>query len=266
MQLSYILFAWLYRAQSSITIAIIVLLSASLLPSCEKSKYEGNPTPVQIFNSLEDDIALRVNLSGTHPVQYSTALVLWNKNYLLKDNVVYIHSFPQPIGLYSYADTLAHNSPLIETTLNLQSGAIYSMFIFGSGAKAEYILHKDVIPNLKKVDSVTNIRFVNLSEGQDISVNIKSRPDGSFIKGLSFRQISEFIELEANMSIANYEFEIRDQVTGDLLTTYSAEGINAYGAYAPPNKWYNRSNTLVFTGKKDGTGANLQKVVLMNNR
>ncbi len=158
------------------------------------------------------------------------------------------------------------DGPILTGMLDFEKGAIYSLFVYGSKSAAKYSWHKDLIPALGMSDSTTHIRFANFSEEQDISVNLKGQPTGSFIQQLPWKSISGFIELSANRSVAKYEFEIRHLATGDLITTYIADKVNDFTLNNGNNVWYNRSNTLVLVGKPGGTGTLQPKVTVMPNR
>lgn len=247
--------------------AILCLLLFTFFAACRKHKtYEGHPAILQVFNSLDNGVVLRTNLSGIHPINYRNALNPGNKEFTHTRNILYVNQFPQLISFYAEPDTMPKDEPVLQINTELETGRIYSLFIYGDKLDAGYTLHQDELPGIQVNDSVTSLRFANFSPGQTISVNLKGEPHGSFIQSLPFKSLSSFASLKADMTAANYEFEVRDQATGALLATYITEGLNAYGPFEGSNKWLFKSNTLVLTGRPAGTGFNEQKVVLMNHR
>lgn len=247
-----------FRSRLLFVIPFFLLI---IFSACKKANlYDTNPATIQPFNLLDDGVVLRANLSGKHPIQYSTALPLYNKSFNQQYNL-FVKSFPQKIDLYAQPDTMPHDRPVISADLQLETGKIYSMFIYGEKSAATYTVHEDQFPDIIGKDSVTLIRFANFSEGQPISVNIKGQAPGSYIQSLPFKSTTGFDALKVGPSIANYEFEIRDQASGNLITTFTTA--NSGSAYPV---WIYNPHTLVFTGRASGTGTNQQKIVLMKHR
>lgn len=241
----------------------LFMLVAFSLASCEKRTFDGTPANLQFYNSMDDGIDLVVNMKGTHPIPYASALTLFNKDYREAQSRTLVDKGSNPLSLYALPDTLPKDLPALSLNLELVEGAIYSLFIFGNKSSVEYLLHKDAIPPISLVDSVTNIRVVNLSGDQKISVNLKGKSTGSLVAGLPFKQLSGFMKLPADQSVSEYIFEIRDADTGDFLAAYTASDINKF---ENNNKWLNQSTTLVFSGQLGGAGVNAQKVSPMRHK
>ncbi len=56
---------------------LLILLLTIGAAACSKQKTpEESPATVMLFNALEDGVSVRTNLSGQHPIQYITALLL----------------------------------------------------------------------------------------------------------------------------------------------------------------------------------------------
>lgn len=161
-------------------------------------------------------------------------------------------------------DTLAKDQPVIDLSIDAEAGAAYSLFVFGAKQNATYIFHRDLIPSSNS-DSLTYVRIANLNEGQELAVNIKGEPLGSFINALPYKGLSDFAALPANKTVSQYIFEFRDQHSGALISTYEANGINDFSAGAQ-HRWFNKANTLVLAGQRFGIGANQPNVVFMNHR
>lgn len=244
-------------------ITFFAIAVVGVFASCEKRTFESTPATVLLFNALDDGTNLIVNMNETGYMRYNMALQLRNRSFN-QESFVHVNSSPQPIAFYANYDTLPKDAPALNVNLDVKDGELYSMFIYGERAAAEYLLNKDRIPSNNLTDSVTYIRFVNLSANQDVAINLKGTATGSFISRLSFKQVSEFIPLKIDQFTSSYEFEVRDLITDNVLSSYIAKDINKFTSIS--NQWYNRSNTLVFAGKKDGSGNNVQALHLMPNR
>lgn len=209
---------------------------------------------------MNENVELYANLSGKHPINYTAAISFRNKEFFRPRYTLWINDFPQAIDFYARPDTMPHNKPVYSTTLNVLAGSTYSLFIHGTKSGVAHTLVDDHFPSVS-ADSVTYIRIANFSEGQSISVNLKGAANGSFVQNLSFSAVSEFITLPANSSIKVFEFEIRDQLTGDLLATYNT----IQGDAIFQNPWVFKPNTLVFTGIRNSPSPNNQKIVWMSH-
>ncbi|MGN6421215.1 MAG: hypothetical protein ACTHMC_27115 [Pseudobacter sp.] len=255
------------RCRAGLLIACCLLLTA-VISSCKKNQpFAGIPATCQVFNAMDDGIVLLAHWDTTRPAPFSFLRRINNKaNYAVTTGLYSTLNGSQPLQLFAFPDTLSHQGPLVDTRLQLEEGGLYSLFISGSNAAPQYVLHKDEIPVFNQEDSTTHIRFANFSDGQTISVNLKGEAPGSFIQNLPPKGFSVFREMSARKSVIRYEFEIRDQANGNLITTYTADKFDGLGGTSFTTRWYNRANTLVLTGKQGGTGTNLQVVYLMNNR
>lgn len=216
------------RRESSIRKVIIyplsLILILSMLSSCKKRVFEGTPGTVLLFNAMNDGVNVITNLSGTSNFRYNAALNVFNKQFNTVDKIN-IRQSPQPLALYAYPDTLSTNAPVMNLSLDVKQGEIFSLFLFGEKKTAQYLLHKDIIPSGSTLDSLTFIRFINLSEGQNVKINFRDNTPGSLVNNLVFKQVSEFIPLSANKSVSEYVFEVRDSQTDNLLASYTASDI-----------------------------------------
>jgi hypothetical protein len=128
---------------------------------------------------------------------------------------------------------------LFNGTLDLMNGGIYSFFLAGDTSSPDTMLIKDNIPTY--TDSSAGVRFVNLSTGSlPMSVNIQGNsPTQMEFSALGYKGVSSFNKYLANSGEqGEYTFEVRDQGTGNLLTTFT---------------WYYtlfRNNTLVISGSE----------------
>lgn len=241
---------------------LLLLLLITAISSCKKNKDDyGTPAILQAFNLMDDGIELRTNLSGKHPIRYSSAKLLMNK-LVYFENTLSIDQYPQSFSLYAIPDTLEKDRPVVDMVLEFNPGDIYSLFLYGTKADAGYILNKENYATGNPADSLTFVRIVNLCPDQSISVNLKNKPQGSVASNIAFKQIGAFAGIKADKSVSQLEFEVRDQTSGDLIITYTATGISNYEGR---NFWLNKNNSLIFTGRKNGTGLNAPKIVLASH-
>lgn len=110
---------------------------------------------------------------------------------------------------------------IFKGSMTLQSGSIYSFFLSGDTAHADTTLIQDNIPSY--ADSSAGVRFINLATGgKSLIVNLTGDPSHTPITTLSYRQNSDFKKYAATMAAGgSYGFDIRDQATGDSLTSFS---------------------------------------------
>jgi hypothetical protein len=155
-----------------------------------------------------------------------------------------------PLNLVSAADT---SVPLFQGKFNLKPGGIYSLYLVGQIKAIDTVFRQDIIPVYQ--DSVSGLRFINLVQGsQPISVNLQGYfPTQTEFSGLAYKQISDFKTYSGIGGITSYEFEIRDQSTGNLLTTFSWH----FSLY--------KNNTLVISGSEDPNSTTPTSVFQVNN-
>jgi len=106
-------------------------------------------------------------------------------------------------------------------TIGTVDGSYYSLFLTGSSpTQVDNVLIKESYKNY--ADSVTGIRFINLSPGSNpISVDIAGKANGSEASSLAYKAYTNFNKYSATAANSSYNFEFRDQATGDLIATYN---------------------------------------------
>lgn len=250
-----------------------ILLLLFLFASCSKQVTQRASASLTIVNAVVGSGLLVTNFSGTQPISWylNANKLLYNAYYSNSygtNNQFNSYSGINNLTLYQYPDTGKGSTPLFDLSLNLPAGSINSLFLTGTVASPDTLLVSDHIPYYQWPDSVTGIRFVNLSPtSAPVSVNIEGQPAGSEVAGLAYKGITGFKKYPASSAISSYTFEFRDRSTGALLTTYTADGINNDGLDPnnPVNDWHSRSHTLALLGLPDGTGNSVQTVLLINN-
>jgi len=170
------------------------------------------------------------------------------------------------LGLYEYPDTTVKSTPLYNFTLALSNNSIHSLFLTGTVSAPDTLYTSDVLPYYPPGDSVVGIRFVNLSPGSNpISVNITGNPLGSEANSLAYKGLSNFHQYPATSSISSYTFEFHDVATGNMLASYTLNGINNIGSVFSTNNYVYRNYTLALIGANDSTGTFAQNCLLINN-
>jgi len=238
------------RTPNLFIIAAMLMVYAAFA-ACKKYDFNGvrSPASVTIVHAMPTGNAM-VPFFGKGPVQYfSTRVTVGYGSSLL---------FSPPVDsndllIVPITDTVFN---VFKGTVPLVSGGIYSFFLAGDTTHPDTMLVKDDIPVYS--DSSAGIRFVNLAAGgKSISINLVGSDPASQTEfsGLGYMHITSFKKYQAGSSVVDnsYSFEIHDQATGDLLTTYT---------------WYYsrfKNNTIVIGGSTDPAGSIPLNVWSVNN-
>ncbi|HWK07714.1 MAG TPA: DUF4397 domain-containing protein [Puia sp.] len=234
------------------TYRVFVAFAVSLtILSCHKSGTPVAPVSLNVVNAIAGSQPIIPVLGTTDTILYfSGALTVGYASAQLYSPL----SGPNLLYVVQNTDTAPSKEKLFNGTLNLSAGAIYSFFLAGDTTKADTLLVQDHIPLYN--DSSAGVRFVNLSPGsQPINITLNGNPvSQTEFSGLGYKQISSFKTYAANSSVGgNYLFVIRDQATGDSLTSYP---------------WYYslyKNNTLVISGSEDPASSTPLQVFSVNN-
>ncbi|QEC44635.1 hypothetical protein [Pseudobacter ginsenosidimutans] len=233
--------------------------------SCKKNDFAGgNPSVLQVYNAMDDGLNLYINLSDKRPAQFATNGYLGNQGYSVQNNTFTFSELSTKVEFYSREDTFSHDKPLISTSLETIPGASYLMLLFGTKSDPDFTLVKDEFPSIIVSDSSVYIRFSNISEANPVSVNIKGQAPGSLVQQLPFRSTSEFKTIKVDRSLPDYEFEIRDQASGVLISSYTLTGINSDIIFSL-NMIF-QPYTLVLSGKAGASSPNEQKITEIKHR
>ncbi len=198
--------------------SVYILLLIVVALSCKKEAGVVKPVPISsltIVNAIIGSDEIIADLTGADSVAayYSTAPQISYGSYKRYS----IPSGSVPIVIYSISDTI---TPVFKSTLSLNNSSIYSLFLCGTSPKQpDTLLTQDLIPYHSSIDSTIGIRFVNLSSGNPVSVNIQDSANGSEVSSLGYKGITVFKNYAVTTDVTEYIFEIRDAVTGDLLIT-----------------------------------------------
>lgn len=197
-----------------------------------------------------------VNASGDNPVIVAS----------LSDTAIPFYTIQNPINYQSF---IRYNNPsgatpliivsasdtthsLFQGNFDLKPGEIYSLFISGQAKALDTIFVRDVIPFYG--DSSAGVRFVNLSDGKlPVTVNLEGNSSSNEFSNIAYRDVTPFKTYSAAGGISSYNFEIRDQASGDLLTTFTWN-VSVY-----------HNHTLVMTGSTDSASTTPFTVFAVNN-
>jgi hypothetical protein len=226
-----------------------------MILSCTKKKTFPGTAALTLVNAVPNSTpSLVTNFSGTDPITYSNALKLVY-GVVDKTNLALAYTGEQQLAIYRYPDTTEHSTPLYNLALNLEPGAIYTLFLTGTLSAPDTMFSIDTPPYHPISDSSLGVRFVNLSSGSDpVSINIAGRANGSEVNGLSYKNMTGFTNYSATAAVSKYTFEFRNAATGVLITSLDVADINK----ATFNQRRYRNFTLALIGLPGS-----QKVILI---
>jgi Domain of unknown function (DUF4397) len=220
----------------NLRIAFVSAISATMIfGSCSKTANPASPASIVVVNAIPDANSLYFLFSKDAPMYFQSA-----QSIGYGGGAIYTPQAGER-SLYVIQSTDTTKS-IFTGSLNLTTGGIYSLFFSGDTTRPDTLLVQDNIRNYNN-DSA-GVRFVNLSiGGKSLSINIEGGTPGD-IASLSYKGVSGFKTFSSDINGPGaYNFEIRDPLTGDLLTTYS---------------WYytdHKNNTIVISGSPDPASA-----------
>jgi hypothetical protein len=230
---------------------LLLLLLTLFTFSCTKTSTPPGTSSLIIANATVGTSILVTNFNGGgQPLYYyNNAYRLYYGAYQTSDEMSY-YSGEQHLALYQYPDTTEHSQPLFDLTLNLPIGSMHTLFLTGTTAKPDTLLINENPPVYPFGDSVTSLRFINLSPGSGpIRINIQGQPTGSEVNGLDYKSYTSFKPYPATAAIKNYVFEFRDAVKDSVLATFTGTRVSSPGISYLPNSWIYRSSTIAFIGQ-----------------
>lgn len=253
---------------------IIAMILSLFVSGCKKDPEILPPgASLNIIAAIPDVARLYGSFAGTEPLaSYRSSSQLKYNSYNfpgLNTNLFNRPPGDQRLAFYRPVDTAHPEKPFIAVTIPLKASGIYSLFLTGTNSNPDTLLTTDQIPVYSLQDSVTGIRFMNLSPGSNpITINIAGMPPGSEVEELPYKSYTSFKAYPATANINDYTFEFRDKASGILLATYKTSKMNAYVSTAritQVNPWLFRSSTFVFLGLPNGVGSQAQTVNIINH-
>lgn len=178
---------------------------ALALISCEKDDVNLSPlSSLTIANAVVGTSELKLG-SNTQPTFFNSA---GQYGLIAGNNQLYI--WP--------AEDSA--SPVYNQSINTRNGGIYTLFLAGQyPGTVEPILVEEDLP--LHTDSTTGVRFIHLAAGApNVSIKLAGGAKHEFTD-LEFKEKSWFLMYPAKGENAEYIFEIFDNTSGELVTTYT---------------------------------------------
>lgn len=222
-----------------------ILMIPLFFISCKKDVIpQQSVSAVTVVNAVAGSSSLLADFSGSRPyVYFNNAPQIGyssSHEYAIASGTV-------PAVVYQTSDT---SHALYKQSMTLTPRGIYSLFLAGTDpANPDALLTTDNIPAYNASDSLAGVRFINLSPGTTVSVDLQGAANGSEASSLAYKSLTAFKSYKATYKIDNYTFEFRDAGTGDLLATYTMSGINnGTGTNTSTNQWRNRNVTIVLSG------------------
>jgi len=217
--------------------AVVFFIFSAL--SCKKDKIVASPAAIMLINGMSDGTAVIPKFGPDTSTKYFSSMVRVNsRKYARFTSVAGV----TPALVAPASDT---NSRILSGNLNFVAGGIYSLFISGD------VLHPDTMfikeNNLPYfTDSATAFRFVNLAGGgKSLTINLLNDSGNAQFPPLGYKQASDFKKYPDFYNTDTYTFEVRDQASGTLLTTYTE--------YYVPYLYF-MYTTLVISGSTDAGG------------
>jgi hypothetical protein len=241
----------------------LLLIIVILHSGCYKSNQPQGSASLTVVNAVAGSPALVTNFNSNEAGKTTNTL----QYYKAAKRVSYggsteTGSFigPTTLSLATITDTLEN---LWSGTLNLQTGMIYSFFLLGEDtAHIDTLFITDAPPYHSPSDSSIGIRFVNLTNGDPVSVDIQGQSNGSEVSSLSYKNITSFKSYPALASSKNYIFEFRDVTTGNVLGSLTLSGVsNGSGTNTAKNNYRYKNFTMALMGSTTFG----QSVSLINN-
>ncbi|WP_127131504.1 hypothetical protein [Pseudoflavitalea rhizosphaerae] len=246
-------------------VAMLLLLSITFF-SCKKEEKLPGTASLTVVNMVRGVQTMVANFGGTAPLTYyATAPFLYYNTFTYYQNRFSSTSGAQNIGFFSMPDTSDKSKPVLICNVDLPVASINSLFLIGTVEQPDNLFIRDEVPYIPLTDSSGGFRFVNvLANSGAVSVNIKDKAPGSLISSLAYKGVSDFIKLPVKPGVTGYTFEFRDAGTGSLIFSYTTPYMDVYQP-GEVNFWMWRSNTMVLSGDRTGTGANGPAVVRTYN-
>lgn len=234
--------------KNSRVFAGIAMVACFLLvfTSCKKEvRVAQYPASVTFVNGLNDNSSSIRYYFGEGSPKYFKTLVQTSSGFSHQYGT---EKTDLPVQMFFNADTLQKEKPGISNRLRLESGSIYTHFVYGSitGVKEKTV--RENIPGYSAKDSVTNIRIINLFENRSVDVLLIEPDPKTIATDLKYEALTDFLRIRCTGNVPYYTFQVKDHATGTLLTTFTRTNAPA-GTTIASGDWLFRSKTLMVTGK-----------------
>lgn len=224
--------------------------------SCKKESNEKMIVSVNVVHAAVGISTVKVNYVGK-PIVYA-AYAGTDAQVNFGANKIYSLPVENPtMTIVPVADTL---NKLFSGSVSTKANApIYSLYLIGQAPTNETILFEESIPNYNKADSLTGVRFINLSpNAPSINITLSTSATINEFSDIAYKQSTNFKTYSAKVANTSYTFQIRNASTGALLTSYSYTL-----STAPSGRFWNI--TLVLKGLVGGSGGSALSIQRVNN-
>lgn len=241
---------------------LLLLLTGISLFSCKKSDIpQLSAASFNFVNAVPGSAPMITRFAGQN--FYYSKITSSNQVPFGASNVFSHEAGNTTFTLVQSTDT---THTLYQGNFSLQANNSYTFFLAGTTAQPDTLFVHEQLPVYASTDSVAGIRFVNLSPGSNpVSVDIQGQANGSEVNSLSYKGITTFKQYTANHTVSSYVFEFRDAAAGNLLASYTLNGVNnGIGTNTIANKVRFKNLTIALIGQPAG-GTVSQQCILVNN-
>jgi hypothetical protein len=241
---------------------IILLFAVTALLSCYKASPIQGSASLTIVNAIPGSSGLVTNFNGIPTAKNGNQLQYFaTANEINYGSSAEIGSYVGTVSLQLTTITDTSNT-LWAGNLNLIQSKIYSLFLTGQDTvHVDTVLTVDSPPYHPSQDSSFSFRFVNLSFGSSLSINLQGGSYGSEANNLQYKSYTQFLNYPALSTSQNPTFEIRDAVSDSLLFSFTVRGISAGDQTNPYNRWRYGDFTIAWIGSSS-VG---RRIALINN-
>lgn len=183
---------------------IIFFVAVFLLGGCRKENPGTQLASVNVTNAI---------LNGPS-VKYGSNPALVSNNNFAQFKIL---AGASSLYLYASGDS---THPYVNQTLEMERGAMYSVFLGGSATAVESVVVRDTLP--LRTDSSAGVRFVNLSPNSgSVNITLSTTTGINEVSNLGYKQITSFKTYPALAANGTYVFQVRKSSDNSIITTYS---------------------------------------------
>lgn len=243
--------------RSPVPALLLVLLSALTSAGCKKQTViEADFANLKIVGFVYEGATVVANLSGKDLPVYKEARNItggvmspdFYSNYIFQDL--------QPLWLHAFPDTMPGSKPVMTMNLELEKGQAYSLFVTGPKHALDTFLLRDEYQPYNTKDSAASVRFVNMMQGQTISVNLKGKTPGSLAANIPYKSAAAYVQVPVTATAENFTLEFRDAASGELIHEQTVYPINNNGT-----DWLFKVRTVALAGIRGETGMDAPRVI-----
>jgi len=213
--------------------------------SCKKDVQPQTLTALTIVNAMPGSDFLAANFNEQRPTA-GLGIPMWIKYRVYSpNNHLSLPSKEQPVLIYKIPDTNVNDKPIYKMSLDLGAHEASTLFLFGTLSQPEMLLVNKMPPFHALTDSVMGLRLINLSpDKRPVNVKISGNGTEKTVNNLAYKQVTDYLTVNASSATMDVLIEFYDQASGSLLTRYILKDIGTTNAEI--NKWRYRNYTMVW--------------------